>query len=308
MPVSLLDSHEIVVLPVSGRIFVEQRFRPLAGRCETAKKELTADIRGGRGKVSVETACDEEKGLFTTRTAVQKPGHYTIRLGRQRRLLGVSVAKVSLLYNQADFDSGEDASYAKAVALDAGQTATGEVHYHTGDRTDWYRMVGSRTTVALELKGVEGSAVEAEVFAPLPGGMGVRPLGTLPLGHPKRFSLGKDDVLVRIRARERSGRTRYELTRQDSEGTKSARVEVIDCYPTGGGMGLALLRVSDGVAIGDSILISASDASGRRRTLGKCSVTSLEAGQASCSLPYSAHADWVDFRAEGVFAPREGSA
>ncbi|MBY0371473.1 hypothetical protein K2X33_12350 [bacterium] len=308
LPSSVRGTQEVLSLGSAGKIFIEQRFRPSPDRCRLARVDLASTVRGSQGRVAVESHCNEQAGLFQTTTDFVPKGEYTIELPRNRRLYSSGPAVISVEYRNADFNSGEDGSFETAAELAPGQKMDGEVQYHAGDRTDWVRMTGKQASVGLVFSLPEGGRAEAEAFASLPGNSGVRRLGALEPGKAKRFPLGSDDLLIRVRADERAPGTAYSLARRDTEAAKSSRVKVVDCYPIGSGKGLAILRVTEGVAVNDSVVISASDASGKRSTLGKCVVQSVDGTNASCQLPYSEHAEWVDFRAEGVYSAKGGSA
>jgi len=308
LPASFRGPHEVIQLAATGRIFIEQKFRPAKNRCRTATVDLATTVRGRQGRVALEVTCDETTGKFLGTTAFLPPGDYSLSLARNRRLYSSGPAVVSVLYRNADFESGDDGNFETALELEPGQKLEGAVHYHAGDRTDWIRMKGEKASVGLVFTAPEGSKLEAEAFSAMPGNSGVRRLGALPIGEPRRFPLGSDDLLIRVRAPERSGGASYSLVRRDTEGKKASRVQVIDCYPTGSGMGLAILRVSAGIAVNDSVVISASDSNGKRQTLGKCTVLSVDGPEASCQLPYSDQTDWVDFRADGVYQSKGGSA
>ncbi len=88
-----------------------------------------------------------------------------------------------------------------------------------------------------------------------------------------------------------------------NESARPAKAQVVDCYPVGSGMAVAVLKVSGGVQVNDSVAISARDANGRRRNLGRCLVKNVEGTEASCEMKYSERSEWVDFRVEGVYSP-----
>ncbi len=258
--------------------------------------------RYGVGDLPVNATCVYVTGIVLAQTVAFHPaGEYSISLPKNRRRLSAEPAKVLVRYKNADFSSGEDMLPIAAEPMEPNTKIKGDVHYHAGDQTDWVRMKGKGASVSL-LFVSSGDGAEAEVFNALPGNSGVRKLGALSSGIPRSFPLGSDDLLVRVRAKDMSGSTIYSLVRRDSEGARKARVQVVDCYPIGAGMGMAVLKVTEGIQVNDGVVISASDAGGKRRTLGKCTVTSVNGTEASCELPYTDGAEWVDFKSEGVFS------
>lgn len=89
----------------------------------------------------------------------------------------------------------------------------------------------------------------------------------------------------------------------NGESARPAKAQVVDCYPVGSGMAVAVLKVSGGVQVNDSVAISASDANGIRKNLGRCVVKNVDGTEASCEMKYNERSEWVDFRVEGVFSP-----
>lgn len=136
---------------------------------------------------------------------------------------------------------------------------------------------------------------------------------------PSSFHCDEGERLIRVQTTNaqspgpyeisiRSQRRRY-LTgpvaieaQTGGESSRSAKAQVVDCYPVGSGMAVAVLKVSGEVQVNDSIAISASDANGNRRHLGRCVVKNVDGTEASCEMQYNERAEWVDFRVEGVFS------
>lgn len=301
LPADIEGNFELLKLASPGHILVEQTFRNKRETCRSVRDALAVSIKG-KTAVALSVTCDEAAGTLVTQTKSVLPvGEYSISLPKYRRRYSPKPARLSVRYANADFASSEDKVALGAEGLEPNSKAKGEVHYHAGDQTDWVRLKGKNASVSL-LFVPSGEGAKAEVFTALPGGSGERKLGELTSSKPRSFGIHNDDLLVRIQARERSGATSYSILRRDSEAVRRARVQVVDCYPIGSGMGVAVLKVVEGVQVGDAVVISASNAEAKRRTLGKCTVTSVNGADASCELPYSDTADWVDFRAEGVFS------
>lgn len=303
LPTEVEGTQSVIRLGAPGKILVRQTFRNKRDKCHLVRDSLAVSIRHFNvGGLHTSTTCDDETGILLTQTTTVHPaGDYSLTLPRNRRRFSASPAVILVRYTNADFSSTEDSMAAGAAMLEANQKSVGEVHYHAGDQTDWIRLKGKNTAASLILMG-SSDAVEADVFHLVPGSSGTRRVGSLVLGKPKTFQVSSDNVLIRVRAKELSGGSTYTLIRRDTEGTKKARVQVVDCYPVGAGMGVAILKVGQGLQVNDGVMISASDASGKRSSLGKCTITSIEGTEASCELPYSENAEWVDFRAENVFS------
>jgi hypothetical protein len=303
LPMEVVSSQAVIRLETEGKIVVQQSFRNKRDKCEEVRDALAVSIRRfDAGSLATITTCHEQTGIIVTQThSVQPVGEYSFTLARNRRRLSPSPAKISLLYKNADFHSSEDAMSAGAQILEANQKVTGDVSYQSGDQTDWIRLKGKNTAASLVLV-TSSVGLDADVFRTTPGGQGTQRIGSLFLNRPKIFQVAADDILVRLRAKEGESTLPYTLIRRDSEGSKKAKVQVVDCYPVGAGMGVAILKVGEGVQVNDGVVISASDASGKRHSLGKCRITSIEGADASCRLPYSESAQWVDFRVENVLA------
>jgi hypothetical protein len=303
LPTEVDGTHAMIQLGAPGQIVVRQTFRQKRDNCKSMRDPLQVSVRHyGVGELPMTVTCDDATGILLAQTTGFHPaGEYSLTLPKNRRRYSAAPAKILVRYRNADFASGEDLLPLTAEPVEPGIKYKGDVHYHAGDQTDWLRMKGKNASVNLVFMP-EGDGAEAEVFSALPGNSGVRKLGTLTAGTPRTFALGSDDVLVRVRAKEMSGGTSYSLIRRDSEAKRQGRVQVVDCYPIGSGMGMAVLKIGEGIQVNDGVVISASDAGGKRRTLGKCTVTSVNGTEASCELPYTDGAEWVDFRAEGVFS------
>jgi hypothetical protein len=304
LPLEVDGSHTLIQLGGPGQIIVRQTFRIKRESCQSMKQALRVTVkRYGMGDLPTTATCDDATGIVLAQTVGFHPaGEYSISLPKNRRRLSAEPARVLVRYKNADFASGEDMLPITAEPMEPNTKIKGDVHYHAGDQTDWLRMKGKNSSVSLLFVATSDAAAEAEVFSALPGNSGVRKLGVLGNGTPRSFALGSDDLLVRVRAKDMSGGTGYSVVRRDSEGARKARVQVVDCYPIGAGMGMAVLKVTEGIQVNDGVVISASDAGGKRRTLGKCTVTTVNGTEASCELPYTDGAEWVDFKAEGVFS------
>jgi hypothetical protein len=303
LPLDVDGAHSLIQLGGPGQIIVRQAFRSRRDSCRSIRTALPVTVRhSGTKRIAMTVTCDDAAGSLVVQTTGYQPaGEYSISLAKNRRRFSPRPAKILVRYRSADFASTEDMLPIGAEGMEPNTKFKGDVHYHAGDQTDWIRLKGKNSSTSLVfLPSGEGAA--AEVFSALPGNSGVRKLGTLKPSQTRSFPLGSDDLLGRVRAKELSGGTSYSLARRDGEATRRARVQVVDCYPTGAGMGMAILKVGEGVQVNDGVVISASDAGGRRRTLGKCTITTVNGAEASCELPYSDGAEWVDFRAEGVFS------
>ncbi len=303
LPLKVDSGHALIQLGGTGKIEVRQTFRRPRDTCRSIAGELPVTIRRGGGRaIATTSSCNESEGVMTTETTTPQPrGEYAIGLRPNRRRYSSDPAVVRVHYAHAEFDSTEDSTPLGASMLEENSKLSGSVHYHGGDQTDWIRAKAKNASVSLVFLPRGGDA-NAEVFAALPGGSGVRKLGVLPAHQTKTFSVGTEDLLIRVRAIPLSGETAYGIVRRDSEATRRSKVEIVDCYGTGGGMGIALLKIGNGVQVGDGVVITASDASGKRHTLGKCTVTTVNGGEGSCELPYQDGAEWVDFKAVGVYS------
>ncbi len=303
LPLETDDAHATLTLKVEGQLIVVQSFRIKRAGCREAQENLPVKIhRHGTGAIPITRSCNEATGVLRVESKqFQPPGNYSLSLARYRRRFSSKPALITVRYRNADFASEDDWLPEGGTPLEPGIKVKGEVHYHSGDQTDWFRVKGSQASVGLTFFAAADAPV-AEVFAALPGGSGVRRIGTLAEGRSRHFPMRGEDLLVRVRAKELSGSSSYSLLRRDTELARRVNVQVVDCYAIGGGMGVAVLKAAAGIQAGDGVVISASDASGKRKVLGKCTVTTVSEGDASCELPYSEQAEWVDFRADGVFS------
>jgi hypothetical protein len=284
-----------------SQFVITQSFRKNRDKCESIESKLAVSIRRRDGAmVPLQSSCSNESGYITTESTTYHPaGDYTVTFSKNRRQFSPRAARVLLRYRNADFNSAEDAITTAAPTLEPNQKLAGEVAYFRGDQTDWVRLSGKNTSAELVWTG-SSDTIEADVFAEAAGSQPLRKVGALAKAQPRRFTVSSDNLLVRFRAKEFSAAAQYQLMRRDSTAPKKGRVQVVDCYPTGAGMALALLKVSSGVAINDGVVISASSSAGERRTLGKCKITTLEGTEASCELSEYQAGDWVDFRAEKI--------
>jgi hypothetical protein len=299
-----------VVLDSDAQIVLGQPIKR-GQSCDKVKAKLSGSVTNVKKdeKVELKLSCTEVKGAVVLISSVLSKGTYLVAVQGGEEPIFSDTPSIVLRYPDPDFKSGADQELEGAKELVANQTIKGVENYSSGVSTQWVHLKGKKGTLSLTFfEEGDGRWLNAEVYAQAGDGKKPRLLGILLPKRKRDFKINEDNLFVKVTAREFGAERKYSLLRFDGKagtgpngkGGTRVSVAVIDCYPVGDSSAVVLLKASSAVKLNEEISIFGKKSDGASVSLGKCTVTGISQGQASCRLEEASLSNIVEYRAEVV--------
>jgi hypothetical protein len=304
-----------VVLDSEARIIVGQPVKRGA-TCEKVKSSVSSSVvnENKNEKVLMKLSCTDVRGAVALISPVLQKGNYLVEVKGGDEPLFSDTPSIVLRYPDPDFRSGADQEMEGAKELLANQTMKGVANYSGGVSTQWVHLKGKKGNVSLTFfeEGDGGRWLNAQVFSVASDGASPKLVGILLPKKKRDFKIEDDNLFVKVSAREFGGERKYSLLRHDSAGKGKGGgsgagfvgtgprsvVGVIDVYPVGDSSAVVLLKVTSTLKLNDEVAIFGKKIDGNSVSLGKCTVTGISDGQASCHLEEASLTNIVEYRAE----------